>query len=63
MVSLHIDITRKRLIFTISIEAKKAFLTLKRLFTTVPILITFDPEKYIVIETGIFRFIIAAIIS
>lgn len=63
VVSPLTDMTKKGLIFALVAEAKEAFATLKRLFTTAPILTTFDPEKYIVIETDASGFAIAVVIS
>ena len=44
-------------------EARAAFGRLKELFTKAPILVCFDPERKIVIETDALGFAIAVVIS
>ena len=54
---------KKGLIFHIRTEAREAFKKLKKLFTTAPILVTFNPEKPITIETDALGFAIAVVLS
>jgi hypothetical protein len=57
------DIIKKGLTFFIEPDALVAFNKLKKLFIEALILITFYPEKIIVIETDALKFVIAAILS
>jgi hypothetical protein len=56
-------LTRKAVPFQWGPDQKKAFEELKRRFTTAPILITFDPEKEIVLEADASHFAMGACLS
>src|SRR5947209_4058503 len=55
--------TKKGLNFFMGPEAIAAFNRLKKLFTTALILVIFDPEREIVIETDALRFAIIVVLS
>ena len=53
----------KRKKFILMKEAKEAFEELKRLFTTAPILVHYDPAQRIIVESNVSSFAISAVIS
>lgn len=57
------DLTKKDVPFAIGAEAREAFRKLKEMFTTAPILTTFDPDNHLVIETDASGFAISGILS
>jgi hypothetical protein len=58
-----IDLTKKDKPFVWSENEQFVFDELKRRFSEAPILVIFDPEKYIILETDVFDYAIGACIS
>ena len=57
------ELTKKDKEFEWTTAAQGAFNQLKQAFTRAPILLTFDPEKPIVVETDISDYILGAVLS
>ncbi|KAH0611537.1 uncharacterized protein H6S33_010802 [Morchella sextelata] len=56
-------LTKKNVKFEWTDEREEAFQTLKRMFTTAPILMHFDPDRKIVVETDASDYVSAGILS
>ncbi|MBN6743059.1 hypothetical protein JKG47_21740 [Acidithiobacillus sp. MC6.1] len=54
------ELTRKDQAWTWTEKAREAFDALKERFTTAPILVTFDPERQIILKTDVLDFTIKA---
>jgi len=57
------ELTKKGEEFKWTAEAQKAFDTLKKAFTQAPVLLTFDAEKEIVVETDSSDYALGAVLS
>jgi hypothetical protein len=57
------ELTKKDREFVWEEKSQKAFNTLKKAFIRAPILLTFDPEKEIVIETDSLDYALRAVLS
>ena len=57
------NLTKKNKKFEWTLKEKKAFLTLKKIFTKRLILAMFDPAKKIIVETDINRIVLGFILS
>ena len=61
--ALLTNLTRKDQKFSITSKARQAFLQLKEAFAKAPILISFDPEKEIIVKTDMSDYVFGGVIN